>query len=263
MKIIATGDLHYGLKTAGDRSTEELAEKVNKSDAHVFIIAGDISKGPENLEKCLVLFEQFKGHKMLVAGNHDIWSTNGSSLHIYRDTLKKLVKKHGFHYLDDSPFILDKTGFAGTIGWYDYSFRLKDLNIPMEYYEKKYFPRVASWNDRKYVKWDYSDIEFLDYILNKLKSHIDSITEKVEKIVCVTHHLPFKSMTLKTGHPPWDFAQAYLGSEKIGELYMDYEKIKVAICAHSHRETYTQKGHVKCFNIGSTYMDKKLLTIEV
>ncbi len=262
MKIIATGDLHYGLRKEGDRSTEEVAEKVNTSDAHVFIIAGDIADRTENLEKCLNLFKAFRGYKLLVAGNHDIWSTIGDSFNIYTEKLWKISEDYGFHYLDNSPFVLEKTGFVGNIGWYDYSFKLEELNIPVKYYEEKRFPKVAAWNDRKYIKWNYSDCDFLNNILEKMRTHIESIHNRVEKIICITHHLPFKNMTVKTNHLPWDFAQAYLGSVKIGELFLNYKKIKLSICAHSHREKIIEEGHVKCINVGSTYASKKLLTLD-
>ncbi|HPZ06624.1 MAG TPA: metallophosphoesterase [Candidatus Eremiobacteraeota bacterium] len=263
MKIIATGDLHYGLRPGGDRSTEEIAKKLLNSEADVFIIAGDIGKGIDNFKKCLDLFQKFKGYKLIVPGNHDIWTKNGDSLQIYSDTLHQISEECNFHYLDTAPLVVDKVGFVGNIGWYDYSFRLTELAIPMKYYEEKRFPKVAAWNDRRYIKWNFTDYDFLRTLLERMEKHIKHIYEKVETIIGVTHHLPFECMVRKTDHLPWDFARAYLGSEKIGELYLHYEKIKLAICGHNHRRVMVKKDHVECISVGSTYNEKVLLSLEI
>ncbi|MEQ8187792.1 MAG: metallophosphoesterase [Candidatus Eremiobacterota bacterium] len=263
MKIIATCDLHYGLKKWGNDSTKEIARLVTNSDADVFIIAGDIGEGLQNFEACLELFEGFRGHKLIVPGNHDLWSKEGQSFRIYSEILKEICENCGFHYLDTGPFILDKIGFVGNIGWYDYSFKLEELDIPIKYYEEKYLPKVVRWNDRRFIKWNYNDYEFLGLLLDKMEQHIQHIYEHVETIIGVTHHMPFEHMIRKTNYMSWDFARAYLGSKKIGDLYLNYEKIKLAICGHNHRYVRAKKGHVECISVGSTYKQKELLTLEL
>ncbi|MEQ8221577.1 MAG: metallophosphoesterase [Candidatus Eremiobacterota bacterium] len=263
MKIIATCDLHYGLKKWGNDSTKEIAGNVINSDADVFIIAGDIGEGLQNFQSCLELFKEFKGYKLIVPGNHDLWCKEGQSFQIYSEILKEICESNGFHYLDTGPFVMDNIGFVGNIGWYDYSFKLEELNIPIKYYEEKCLPKVARWNDRRFIKWDYNDYEFLGLLLDKMEKHIKHIYEHVETIIGVTHHMPFEHMIRKTNYMSWDFARAYLGSKKIGELYLNYKKIKLAICGHNHRYVRATKGHVECISVGSTYRQKELLTIEI
>ena len=264
MKIVITADLHFGLRSAYDRATREVAGRINAFEADVLILAGDtavVENG--HFEECLDLFADFPGHKLLVAGNHDLWTREGNSWEIYTARIPELAEGYGFHYLDDAPFVHEGVGIVGSVGWYDYSFRKPELDIPLSVYESKILPGACRWNDVKYIRWSYSDLEFTDHILDRLETHLEKIEDRVEDILCVTHHIPFSNIVTRKDDLGWSFGNAFMGSERIGELFLRYDKVRSAICAHSHIEGRYENGHIRCINVGSTYRRKKCVVLEV
>lgn len=121
MKILATSDWHY---PDFPERVKLIAERARELEADVLVVAGDISYDEGRMHEALGLFEDFPGKKLAVAGNHDLWVENekGSSAKKYK-RMGKVLKEHGFHYLDRGPLVLDGTGFVGNVGWYDYSLR--------------------------------------------------------------------------------------------------------------------------------------------
>src|SRR5580700_4969537 len=76
--------------------------------------------------------------KLVVPGNHDLWTESKSALRRRQDSgwkhdvaLRGIADEHGFHYLpgspSGSPLVAGDIGFTGSVGWYDYS--LRDLRL--------------------------------------------------------------------------------------------------------------------------------------
>ena len=76
-------------------------------------------------------------------------------------------------------------------------------------------------------------------------------------------HLPFAQLLPPPHSAQWDFAKAYLGSSKIGELLLKYPQISHAYCGHSHFPVETQVGHIKAINVGSGYRTKRFITLDL
>jgi len=128
------------------------------------------------------------------------------------------------------------------LGWYDYSFRREELNIPEEQYIQKEW-QGAYWRDYYAVDWSYTDAEFTDLINSKLQYDLDSIPEQVESIIYVSHHLPFRALTLYKDTLPWDFFSAFMGAESTGEILLNDGRVKLSISGHSHiRNQISQDG---------------------
>jgi len=145
MKICAVSDYHYN----SNRKQEILlhAKLISDMRPDVFIYGGDLAQRANlDLEKCLRILGRVKAkQKLFVAGNHDIYTGRDNfvrhgkeilaerlknirkesnlSLLRYRNVLKLMVQKHGFHYLDGGPKIIGDVGFVGSMGWYDYSMK--------------------------------------------------------------------------------------------------------------------------------------------
>lgn len=151
-----------------------------------------------------------------MARNHDLWINNPDSLVLYEKILPTIVNKCGFHYLDQKPFIKGDVGFAGNIGWYDYSFKDSSLPIPERYYLNKRWPNMVTWNDGRYVHLGMSDIAFARLLNDKLKRHFASVSRQVNTIICAFHHVPFTEL-LRTRHTSMDkFLTAFSGNKKTG-----------------------------------------------
>src|SRR5687768_13301238 len=111
MRIALTADLHWGATSQGDAATRVLARHLAEIQPEVFAIAGDVGEG-EEFRRCLSLFEALPGTRLLVPGNHDLWTRDPgvSSLELYEERLPALAAEHGFHYLDLAPYVWAEGG---------------------------------------------------------------------------------------------------------------------------------------------------------
>ena len=243
--IHAISDLHCDRPSRMD-ATIELTRHPRKG---TLIIAGDFG----DLE-CLALFEGFNP-KIAVLGNHDIWTTKGSSQDKAKQAINRL-KEYNFHVLDEAPFIDGKIAYVGGIGWYDYSL-----------FRKEYFPEVTGWsqdkiqeylcknkyliwNDARFAKWGKTDIEKTDELVEKLDKDLESVTAKVDSIIVVMHHLPFDSIVLRMPESKaWECCNAYMGSKKFGEVIERYDKAKTVITGHQHRTRRIKEKKIDCYTV--------------
>ena len=262
MKIAVTADLHYG---AGNNQqiVRNFVKRVIKIKADVLILVGDtFDFNTQLLVECLTLFAPFKGDKLFVAGNHDLWTQGTDSLKIYEKILPRVVKQYGFHSLDQKPFIKGNVGFVGSIGWYDYSFKDKNRPIPQQYYSSKEWPGVVSWNDRLYVHLGMSDSIFTDKVNRKLKRHLSLTSKQVSTIICAVHHVPFRQL-LRTGHTSTDsFLTAFSGSEETGRIIRSFPKVTYVFCGHTHQKKRAVINGITAINIGSDYLRKRFELVE-
>lgn len=263
-KLLVTADLHFGLYPTGDACVQRLAEHVRQSDADVFIIAGDIADADTDyFAACLDLFATFKGVKLMVPGNHDLWTAGVGSQKKYSDVLPSIATDCGFRMLDAGPVRISGVGFIGSIGWYDYSFRNPELNVHLEQYKKKELPGVCIWNDVKFIDWDMSDEEFTEKCLRRLTAAYRSIEPQVHTVVAVLHHVPFKEMLYGSSSAAFEFCRAYMGSERLGRLLTDCRKIRYALCGHQHSEGHCKTGKVEAIAVGSEYLFKRLIELDL
>ncbi len=262
MKIAVTADIHYGVGN-NQHIVKNLARRIIKTNADVLILAGDTFHFQQQLLiDCLRLFDTFKGDKLFVPGNHDLWTNDADSLALYEKILPKIVKQCGFHYLDKEPFIKGKVGFVGNIGWYDYSFKDPSLPIPERYYLDKGWPNVVTWNDGRYVHLGMSDAAFTKKLNDKLKRHLVSVSRQVNTVICTFHHVPFPEL-LRTRHTSMDkFLTAFSGSRQTGEIIKSFSKVKYVFCGHTHQKKKALINGITAINIGSDYLRKRFEIIE-
>lgn len=131
MNICAAADIHYPRE--GHEWSASLARTMCESGADVLVLAGDISVGhSKQYRKFLSLFDDFAGPKLVVPGNHDLWSSSRqpNTRRRYRTSLRHIVEDSGFHYLPGDPLMVEDVGFVGVAGWYDYSFRQSEPPVP-------------------------------------------------------------------------------------------------------------------------------------
>jgi len=286
MRIVLTADLHYN-HARGKALAEEVIARINAAGGDVLVVAGDTAAADgDALEQCLSLFK-WNGPKLVIAGNHELWTRDIDSYTLFKEQLPARVRALGWHWLEDAPFETNDFAIVGTVGWYDYSFAQASLGIPRRFYEAKISPGAAErfetldhlfqsgddilpiareifarWNDGKFIKLGRSDDAFLQERLDSLSNQLNALSRK-RQIIAVTHHLPFRDLLPPSHSAQWDFAKAYLGSERLGQLLLAHPNITHAYCGHSHFPTATNVGGLQAINIGSGYRWKTFHQVDV
>ncbi|HEX4124477.1 MAG TPA: metallophosphoesterase, partial [Tepidisphaeraceae bacterium] len=265
---------------------EQVIADINAAGGDVLLVIGDTASADGDvLERCLDLF-RFPGPKLFLAGNHDLWTAEPDSYSLFTESLPRRIRAIGWQWLETDPFVRDGWAIVGTIGWYDYSFAHAPLGIPERFYAAKVSPGTAErfdeyrhllgdealsdrarsfasrWNDAKFVKLHRSDQAFLAELLEKLDRRLQAIPPHTQ-ILAATHHLPFRALLPPSRIPQWDFAHAYLGSEKLGELLLRYPAVKLALSGHSHFPAEATVGHIRAINIGSGYRAKSFRAFDL
>lgn len=284
MRILATADLHYN-HGRSSRLADDLIDQIDSMSFDVLLLVGDTATGDgDAIEQCLRRFE-FGGPKLFVAGNHELWTHGPDSYRLFKEELPRRIGEAGWHWLEGEPFIAEGVAIVGSVGWYDYSLAQEQLGIPPRFYENKVSPGAAEqldkyrhlleqaddvpqhareifarWNDGQFVKLHRSDETFLDELLSDLRQQLESLREM--PIIAAIHHLPFAELLPPSHNAQWDFAKAYLGSQKIGQLLLQYRNITKLLCGHSHFAAEVQVEHIHAINIGSGYRAKKYLLLE-
>lgn len=286
MRLLVTADLHFNHRHSKPLARESIAE-MNAAGGDVLLVVGDtaVADGDE-LEQCLSLF-QFSGPKLFVAGNHELWTNREDSHAIFTDELPARVRALGWQWLETDPFINDQLTILGSVGWYDYAFARDTLGIPRRFYEAKVSPGAAErfsqfaalfetsddippasrevlarWNDGKFVKLHRPDDVFLEELLARMESQLLAAAQ-APRVIAAVHHIPFHDLLPPTRGAQWDFARAYLGSPRIGELLARFENVSHVLCGHSHFPAEAQIGPIHAINIGSGYRYKTFRTLEI
>lgn len=236
MRIAAVSDIHVRTDGSDNELVELIRNRVVELSPDVFVIAGDISHSIDVLSQTLSDLSIPDIPKLFIPGNHDIWFEEDKglgSLDKYSKTIGEECKKNDFIHLPDEPYIIDDVGFIGSIGWSDYSFRRDELDIPEEAYRKKEY-KGALWNDFFNIDWSLTDQEATDLFNKKIEYDLDTLPDNIDTVVFVSHHLPFKDLTLYKDKLPWDFFSAYMGAISMGELLLQDGRVKLSISGHSH-----------------------------
>jgi len=260
-----TADLHFGLYPTGDACTLELARFVADSGADALIIAGDVAKSAQDsFAACLNLFSDFGGARLLVPGNHDLWTQrDGNSRRLYRDVLPGLASESNFHMLDAGPWVMGRTAFVGNIGWYDYSMANPELNLTRKQYSSKKMPGICTWNDLRFIRWNMQDEEFTANCCKRMQRHYKQAAAQAQQVIAVLHHLPFSDLVYGEASAALEFSKAFMGSVAMGELLTSWPTLRYAFCGHRHGPATCTHGPLRTWCVGSTYMAKRLIELDL
>lgn len=283
MRLLVTADLHFNHGRSRPLAESVIAD-MNSAGGDAVLVVGDtgVADG-DGIEQCLSLFS-IRGPKLFVAGNHELW-TCGDGAGLFDVVLPDRVRNLGWHWLEDDPVTLGTTTIVGSIGWYDYSFAVPELQIPRRFYEAKVSPGVAErlseyahlidgaeppesaeiiarWNDGKFVKLGMSDDAFLTQRLESLARQLNA-QDRDASVVVAIHHVPFAELLPPRRGMQWDFARAFLGSGRIGELLQRYANVRHVFCGHSHWPAEAQIGQIRAVNVGCGYRFKTFKVVDL
>jgi predicted phosphohydrolase len=289
MRILVTADLHYNIARSR-QGARDVARRAVQTQGDALVLLGDTAGAElEPMREALRLFADFRGRKLLVPGNHCLWCRpEENSLERYYRVLPHLAQQEGFAVLDHHPQLLEQTGLVGSIGWYDYSFRDRKLDLPMAFYREKLSPGAAAylgrddlveayrdrlqerhmsmgvrWRDGQFVRLPMSDEQFVAMLAERLREQLDTLAQTARRIVVFLHHLPFQDLVPEDRPDRFAFAAAYLGAEKLGHVILDCPKVTHVFCGHSHWPGRVRRGEMEIVNVGSTYVEKKLEILEL
>jgi putative phosphoesterase len=255
LRIAAISDLHI-LPDGSDKYLLDcIRQRVEEINPDVFVIAGDISDHLDVLTDSLATLQVAGRTNLYVAGNHDVWfeDTGGpGTLDKYSHRIGEACRETGFIHLPDSPCILGDIAFVGSIGWYDYSFRRLDLDIPLENYEQKEF-RGAVWYDLFKIDWIYTDTEATSLFNQKLEYDLKTLPKHVTQVIYISHHLPFQDLTVYKDRLPWDFHSAFMGAKSTGKILEEDGRIILSVSGHSHIRNRISRGNITAITVPLGY----------
>ena len=292
MRLLITADLHYD-SLRSRKAAGEMIARILATGGDALVLAGDTA-GPslDVLRECLAQFRPFPGRKFLVMGNHCLWCRPGeNSIERYERLVPEAAAEEGFECLDQAPAVLGAVGLAGSVGWYDYSYREAELGIPIEFYQAKVAPGAANrlaehrllyeqfegelgeeqrgnctrWMDGVHARLGMTDEAFLDIVVERLHGHLRQLSDTpgVQRIIACTHHVPFAQLVPRSRPAAFAFAAAYMGSDRIGRAIREFPKVTHVFCGHSHWPGRVRLDGLDVVNVGSTYLEKHLEVLEI
>jgi len=95
-----------------------------------------------------------------------------------------------------------------------------------------------------------------------LKAQLDSAAQS-RQVIAAIHHVPFEALLPPMHSAQWDFARAYLGASRLGELLRQSPNVTRLFCGHSHFPAEAQIASIQAVNIGSGYRHKRFKTIDL
>ncbi len=260
MKIGLISDLHTDVTPWNKALVPHLIDAVRAAELDVLVIAGDLARHLVQLSETLDAFQlaDLACEKLFVPGNHDIWAIETQNVTSEQkcEIISELCQACGFHPLMEGPFITEKVGFCGTIGWYDYSFAPDGYDFSDAQYAEKEL-MGAIWNDKRYAKWDDTDPAVARRFEADLEAQIISIRDEVSRIVVVTHHVPFRECLRYRGELPWDFFRAFMGSEALGTQCLQEPLVTHALFGHTHQALDMQIGSVRAISAPIGYLQEE------
>jgi hypothetical protein len=285
MRLFITADLHFNHPGSGPLAAAVIDE-MNRAGGDALLIVGDTAAADgDDIERCLSLFN-FKGPKLFLCGNHELWTRGPDSHALFTADLPRRVAALGWQWLETAPFVTPNFAIVGTVGWYDYTFASPRLAIPHRFYDAKVSPGAAEylgradlepnaadvtaeardmaarWNDGKFVKLARTDGEFLAERLAQFEANLAGVA-RVPQVIAATHHVPFRELLPPTRFNRYEFAKAYLGSERLGQALLRYLNVTHLFCGHSHVPARAQIAHIHATNIGSSYRQKTFESLDL
>lgn len=251
MRLVFTSDIHVDLN--GPDCTRALARRFRELRADVAVVAGDIATDRDILLRTLTELRAAVGELLVLPGNHDVWCRGADRVvgHDARwrqeELWPQLCAEVGAQSLDGRGLRLGELSFVGVMGWYDFSFRDPALEVPEAAY------RAGEWGG---VRWmDVRNAPFVvggealapEAVLDRQLRRLDAALRRVEteRVVAVTHHLPFAAQAWRSQNPVWRFVNAFLGSVRLGERIAQDPRVELVISGHSHIPSERELGGLR------------------
>lgn len=242
MRVVILSDTHYlsQYRTVLERVTDQIAAL----QPDCVIVAGDVGERVDGFDSMLALLARLPCPRLILPGNHDLWARNGaSSQQLWDETLPRITRERGAHWLEGDNWIADGLGVCGTIAWYDYSGRDPSINMTEDDYEANKAQIVM---DGTLVNWAWTDRAFAAHIGAAFVSRLDVLQADpaVREILVVTHSPIFpEAIVRKPDNVVWNVANAYFYNLSLGAPVRARSKVSAVVSGHTHeRVSVTVQG---------------------
>jgi putative phosphoesterase len=228
MKLLLASDFHFDVneRMTGNCILGRVIQAIASYNPEVIVISGDVAGGARKVISYLDQMKEALGIPVyFVPGNHDIW--------VHKGDFEDSWAAYGALYNHESSLLRQtvKVGgitLVGGMSWYDYSMGPLGITDDMFAHQKRKF-----WNDAKYAKWHMSDPEVTKKMLLELEIKLEAIKE--EEVLLVNHYLPYEDFVTVKADYNWNICNAYMGTNKLGELIDRYENVRTVLFGHTHR----------------------------
>jgi putative phosphoesterase len=232
MEVAFTSDLHVDQNRG---AADLLARALRERPPDVLILAGDVSHDLGLVEATLLRLRDAAPLRLYVPGNHELWCEDAqTSLDRYLVSIPRICRSAGWTPLHEDTAVAGDIAFVGETGWYDYSFRNRDLDERIgekDYRAKRYGGLV--WMDGVYCRWPWpGDEDVLGFMAGRLRRKLRET--RAGRVVAVTHFVPFRELVTVRGRIPWDYMNAFMGAEALGQALCDDGRVVRAVCGHTH-----------------------------
>lgn len=266
LRLAAFSDVHADLMPNGSAAhiLPKIAAILRDAGTDVVLIAGDVVNSHRELTRALAPLAVGRVANLYVEGNHDVWLSareqeRGESSFTAQTRLALAAAAAGFTYLPGDPQKIGGWGFAGSLGWYDWSFAHPLIAHTEQMHAAQAWMGKVVWNDVRFARWSrregntvrrYSDPEVADLLRERLRADLDTLGVRSggggPPTVVATHMLPYATLLRWTGFDPiWDFSNAFMGSVELGRLYDARPAIKLAVAGHTHTPKREQRSNLE------------------
>lgn len=207
------------------------------------VVAGDVSKDFRMTLSFLKHLSNCYQHVLFVDGNHEHYR-NYNRITDTQDEIEHALKSlSNVTYLADSAFVVNKTAFIGSNGWWSFDFpELNGLNGRLECMEM--FCAKEDYDMRDAINiWSMAQEQatFLSDVVASMQEE-----DQVQEIIIVTHTLPRADLIIPTFDDMVDWSKAGNAAMKQVLEYDINGKISTWCFGHMHdQHVDTRKDGVR------------------
>ena len=265
MRIASVSDIHTDY-ASNRKLFSKMVEQIGASKADAVIVAGDVSHIDTLIVHCIVSLRQIADIVAYLPGNHDLWvdrpgedvrdDPSFDTWDRHDRVLRKLVEAAGGHYLPAEPLRLGDVAIAGACGWYDHSFFRSEFRaqVPESALHEQALNGMQ-WGDRMRTAFRrpdgrvMTDPEVARVMEDALAAQLTELENdpQIEHVICATHHQQYEQTVRRAGVLPWEFFNAFMGAQRMGDTIDRYAKVGHVIYGHTHTLGDRQLGTRRVF----------------
>lgn len=228
-KLAIISDLHADINHLENSDLMHLIEVLQEKEITRLHLAGDTANKVGKLLEVVQFIESFQIPVTYNFGNHEMPSISSEEIEHYPDS----------HFLNGRSLPLNKNKVLLAFnGWYDYSYST-------ETNEKKILmAKNLYWYDR-FIERGAEDPIVTQQLLEEIASTLDQLKQENKEVIIATHFVPRRDFIvyLKGKYQRFNELNAFLGSEKTGELFDKYDNIQQVVFGHTHRRFENEEFH--------------------